>query len=109
MVLYKFSSIVYYDHKNQCYKNVIAIDKKPEGPLKDYVRQERLEKLSPFNVSSPCDPYKQCRYLIYKEKTSDFNSCHCGPLLSEELDWLFDFLLSNGYTINTAITNMLNK
>jgi hypothetical protein len=33
----------------------------------------------------------------------------CDILLAEEADWLFDFLLSNGYNINTAITNMVNK
>lgn len=104
MVLYKFSVIVYYDHYNQCYKNVICVDKKPEGPLKDYVRQEKLERLSPFNVCTPCNPEKKCRFLVFKEK-----NCHCGPLLAEDADWLFDFLLSNGYTINTAITNMVNK
>ena len=43
--------------------------------------------------------------FIFKE-----NNCNCnGPLLAEDADWLFDFLLSNGYTINTAITNMVNK
>lgn len=104
MTLYKFSIIVYYDYRNQCYKNVIAIDKMPDGPLKQYVKQEKLEKLSPFNVSSPCNPDKLCRFLIFKDK-----NCHCGPLLAEDADWLFDFLLSNNYIINTAITNMVNK
>jgi hypothetical protein len=104
MVLYKFSVIIYYDNYNQCYKNVICIDKNPDGPLKNYVRQERLEKISPFNVSNPCNPYKNCRFLIFRD-----NDCKCGPLLAEDADWLFDFLISNGYTINTSITNMVNK
>ena len=106
MVLYKFSVIVYYDHKNQCYKNVISIDKMPEGPLKNHVRREKLEHLSPFNVCTPCNPQQLCRFLIFKQEN---DHCYCGPLLAEEADWLFDFLLSNGYTINTAITNMVNK
>lgn len=104
MPLYKFSVIVYYDSRNQCYKNVIAIDKMPDGPLKQYVRREKLEKLSPFNVCSPCNPQQQCRYLIFKD-----SNCSCDILLAEEADWLFDFLLSNGYNINTSITNMVNK
>ena len=104
MTLYKFSIIVYYDNKNQCYKNIIVIDKMPEGPLKLHVRLEKLEKVSPFNISSSCNPQYPCRYLIFK----DLN-CMYNPLIAEEADWLFDFLLSNGYNINTAITNMINK
>jgi len=104
MVLYKFSIIVYYDNKSQCYKNVVSIDKMPDGPLRPYVRRERLENLSPFNVCSPCISNQTCRYIIFKEKNG-----YCGPLLAEDSNWLFDFLISNGYNINTAITNMVNK
>jgi len=99
---YTLSTQTYYDNINQCYKPIIVIDRKPTAPLSNIVKTLQTPKLSPFQQASPCAPIKTCVQAIY-------NPENLLELLSiNDLSLLFSYLTNNGYTIDTALTNMLN-
>jgi len=100
---YTLSVQPFYDSINQCYKSIIVIDRKPNAPLSNIVKTLHTPKLSPFQQATPCSPIKNCVQAVYNpENTSEL-------LTINELSLLFSFLTSNGYTIDTNLTNMLNN
>jgi hypothetical protein len=93
----------YYDTHKQCYKNIITINTIPNGPLKKLTKQIKLNKLSPFQVEGPCTPIEKCTFALI-----NMNHHCCGDLMTpDELPFLFSFLLSNGYQIETQLTKLL--
>lgn len=104
----------YYDHKTQCYFSVLSLNKKPSHPLlKDHVVRVQNPKLSPFEDFGNCSTREQCLYLIKKtllENEEGYVSRNCVDYLTFD-DYLFllDFLMENGLTINTKVTNMLQN
>jgi len=100
---YTVSTQVFYDNQNTCYKPIIVIDRKPLAPLSTIVKTLYTPKLSPFQQATPCSPIKSCVQAIYNpENTNEL-------LTINELSLLFSFLTTNGYTIDTDLTNMLNN
>jgi len=89
----------YYDSQKECYRKIITIDREPNGNLKQLIKRINRVKLSPFKGNEKTD----CLYAIYNP--GDKRELIC----IEELPILFSWLLSNGYVINTSITNMLQK
>jgi len=103
MATYTISSQPFYDNINQCYKNIVIIDRKPTGPLSQIVKSLHTPRLSPFDQPSPCCPVDRCIKAIYKiNNTSELMS-------PNDIPSLFGFLTQNGYTINTALTTMMNE
>lgn len=103
--LYSLSSRIYLDRQTKCYKRLITINKEPEGILKNYVKRVKHNKLSPFEYRNPCDEncFKHCYYAILDPNNKYEFLC------IENIDDLIDFLVENGYTIDTKISKMLNK
>ena len=99
MTTYTLFSQVYLDTYNQCYKNIITINIPPRGPLEKMMRRVIFYPLSTFKQQTHRQP---CGIGF----ASIANSCHL--MTTCEIPELFSFLLSNGYTIDTSITNMLN-
>jgi len=100
---YTLSYQAFYDSVNQCYKPIIVIDRKPNKPLSNIVKTLHTPKLSSFQQSTPCSPIKTCVEAIYNPENTN-------ELLSmSDISILFSFLNSNGYTIDTKLTNMLNN
>ena len=98
----------YLDSRNQCYKNIVVINLPPEGPLGNLVRQVNFLPLSEFKQPGPCSPLKICGLVL----TSLQTPC-CGYnnelMTVDEIPYLMSYLLSNGYSVDTKITEMFNN
>jgi hypothetical protein len=115
--MYSLVSVPYYDHHTQCYKKVIKLNKMPpvDSPLNAIIKNVGPIKLSPFQTDSSfsgCNSgcgcgcgniSHSCNILITK-----INDKH-DLLCVDELPLLFEFLLTNGFTINTSITKMMQN
>lgn len=96
----------YLDTYNKCYKNIIVVNLMPCGPLAKITKRVTFTQLSQFKSSSPCEQIDKCGLAL----TSLNSICgKCGDLMiTDEVPQLFSYLLSNGYTIDTSITKMIN-
>jgi hypothetical protein len=103
MLMYSISSIPYYDSIKQEYQNILILNKMPTGPLSLITRSVTLNKLSPFEVNTNLCRKPNCVIGI-KSITCD-NKLMC----IDDLPELFEYLLNNGYTIDTSITKILQK
>lgn len=110
--MYSLVSVPFYDHITQCYKKVIKLDKEPpqNSPLNQIIKKVGSIKLSPFQVDSAfsgcgnngCGNLSQsCNILITK-----INNKH-ELMCIDEIPSLFQFLITNGFTIDTSITKMM--
>ncbi|MFY7730793.1 MAG: hypothetical protein ACOVRN_14825 [Flavobacterium sp.] len=99
----------YLDTYNQCYKNIVVVNLKPQGPLGEIVRFVKFPPLSEFKQATPCNPLKDCGYALMS-----LDGCGCGTkfgsdlMVVDEVPTLISYLLSNGYTVDTSITKMFN-
>ncbi len=101
METYMISSTIYLDQLHKCYKKILTIKPEPSEPLKTYTRRIHLPKLSPFKQNSCCEPVERCTYAI-------MNPSAPGEFLRfEDINELFSLLLTNNYTINSELTNLL--
>ena len=99
--MYALYKIPFLDNQTRCYKNIIKISSMPSGPLEDRVRRVNLPKLSPFK-NNCCDFQNETCILAIINTD--------GELMSvDELPQLFEFLMLNSYTINTDVTEMMNR
>jgi hypothetical protein len=97
----------YLDTYNQCYKNIVVVNLKPQGPLADLVRFIKFPPLSEFKQPGPCSPLNNCGYAIMS--IDGYNS-GCGDLMVvDEVPNLISYLVSNGYSVETSITEMFNN
>ena len=97
----------FLDTYNQCYKNIVTINLIPQGPLAQFVRKVQFPPLSQFKQPGPCSRINNCGLAL----TSLNNICNkgcSGFMIVDEVPNLLSFLLSNGYSVNTSITKMLN-
>ena len=97
----------FLDTYNQCYKNIVTINLIPQGPLAQLVRKVQFPPLSQFKQPGPCSRINNCGLAL----TALNNICNkgcSGFMVVDEVPNLMSFLLSNGYSINTSITKMLN-
>ena len=105
----------YYDPCCQCYLNIVTMNLPPRGPLLKITRRIKFNPLSEFKEPSNCTRLQTCglglRSLRFLDGFSGYiNSRSCSDLMSvDEIPDLFTFLLSNGYTIDTRITQMMNQ
>lgn len=101
----------YLDRLNQCYKNIIVTNLKPQGPLSEFVSTIQFPPLSEFKYPGPCNPLKQCGLALL----SFNNYCNMGCkksdnlMVTDDVPDLISFLVSNGYTVDTSITKMFNN
>ena len=97
----------FLDTYNQCYKNIVTINLIPQGPLAQFVRKVQFPPLSQFKQPGPCSRINNCGLAL----TTLNNICNkgcSGFMVVDEVPNLLSFLLSNGYSVNTSITKMLN-
>ena len=89
----------YLDTINKTYKKIITINNNPDGPLKNYVKHFNAPKLSPFKSNEN----QSCKYgIISFLDNNEFMTVN-------ETSELFSYLISNGYTIDTTITSMMQN
>ncbi len=103
MKLYSLESIPYYNSIQQEYTNILIINKPPDGPLKNITKSVRLNKLSPFETNNNICPKPSCVVGI----TQINNPSHL--MCIDDLPNLFEFLINNGYSIDTSVTKVLQK
>jgi len=104
----------YLDTYNQCYKNIVVVNLKPQGPLGELTRFVKFPPLSEFKQPGPCSPIKDCGFAIM---TLDGCSTGCSAsktggsdlMVVDEVPNLISYLVSNGYTVDTSITKMFNQ
>lgn len=102
--VYKISSTLYLDTINKCYKRILIIDREPEGPLRNYTRKLKKNKLSPFDVDSCQKHYsKSCVIAIY-----DFIDRN-KLLTVADIGELFSFLFMNGYVIAERLSKLVSS
>jgi hypothetical protein len=97
----------FLDTYNQCYKNIVTINLMPQGPLAQIVRRVQFPPLSPFKQPGPCSRINNCGLALAALNGSCNKNCS-NLMVVDEIPDLMSYLLSNGYTINTSITKMLN-
>ncbi len=120
--MYSLVSIPFYDNNTQCYKKVIKINRAPppNSPLNQIIKRVGPIRLSPFQVnsafsgcgggggggccSSGCGNTAQCCNLLI---TSLQDKTHL--MCIDDIPTLFSFLLTNGFTIDTSITKMMQN
>lgn len=99
----------YYDPLNQKYVNIITVNSRPQGPLQQYVRKIKLHKLSPFEMSDSMQKCCLALELFSNDQEHFLNRRDLNLMTSDDVPELLSFLLSNGYHMETQITNMLNQ
>lgn len=106
----------YLDKHNHCYKRVVMLNLRPQGPLANYVKLTHFEPLCERHKWSndTCNPRQQCGFVITNiDELFDSTTCcgkKCDDLMSvNDVPALISFLLSNGYTVNTDITKMFHQ
>ena len=103
-------SIIPYLEKCGNYTNIVVINSIPEGPLRMFVRRIQLPRLSPFqnnhinNNQSYGSRTKKCTLAIVLPSASENRLVNVNDIPD-----LFQFLTSNGYKIDSKITNMMNR
>jgi hypothetical protein len=97
----------YLDTYNKEYLNIITVDKMPGGPLAPLITRMRGQKLSPFQ--SYCAFNANCTLAISRYRNSAHSNKGNRFLLAEDIPSLLAFLQSNGYTIDTTITKMIQR
>lgn len=112
---FMLSSQVYLEECSNNYINIVVCNIIPQGPLSQFITRTKNPYISPFENGSGGDSYIPGTG-VYRN-----GSGRCGLLaLSslyrqdrflniDEIPDLFSFLLSHGYTIDTQLTNMMNK
>lgn len=96
---YTLSIEPYLNTHTKQYQNIIVIDNMPNGPLQKFVTRYMPQKLSPFyDVNETI----HCKYAIIARQNKDF-------VTDAELPALLSFLNSNGYTVDSQTTKVVQK
>lgn len=99
----------YLDTYNQCYKNIVVVNLKPQGPLGDLVRFVKFPPLSEFKQPGPCSPLKDCGYALMSLDGCNTGCSGNNLMAVDEVPNLISYLVSNGYSVDTSITKMFNN
>ena len=112
---------------DKSYKNIVTINRMPEGPLRSCVVRVRRNKLSSFSVPQRGSCESQCVYVLtqnvynIENDSESRSSCGCGgkgyktnPGGSEYLcvDQIPDFLeiaQENNYTIDYKLSKLITN
>lgn len=97
------------------YQNVITFSNIPDGPINAMVTTISPPKLSEFQTMSsfanPGSSGTGCVYVLLRypgmKGYSAFSKCNDAAMGADDIPSVFNYLLENGYTIDTKLTNML--
>ena len=87
------------------YENIFDIDKMPLGPLGQLVSRFRAPRLSPFDYNN--DSFNKndcCKFAIRRHFRRDNEF-----LTADDVPSLLAYLSTNGYSINSEITKIVQK
>ena len=109
----------YYDQYCKQYQNILMVNVVPEGPLGHLIRKLQLPRLyregSNYNGIEGCglaitNPFPNSRNKTFSNNYNNNNrNCNNSLMTPNEIPDLYSFLTSNGYQIETQLTNMMNQ
>lgn len=97
----------YLDTFNKAYMNILVVNITPQGPLSQFIRRLQLSKLSPFQQNNYIN--NSCCLAITNFFYNGSNGHNNNLMTPDELPDLYSYLLSNGYQIETQLTNLMNQ
>ena len=109
MPTYTLSVQPYLDQYNKCYRQIVTINTKPVGPLLQHIKLINPPKLSPFKESSPCCPANKCIFAIMDMGCHGCSGNNSNLMCVDDIPNLFSYLSSNGYTIDSGLTKLMQK
>ena len=97
------------------YQNIITLSSMPSGPLSNLVSTISSPKLSPFHDHSPFSS-PSCTYVLMRYPCSGAGASgrHSAKnpdyfMGADDIPSVFSYLQSNGYSVDTNTTNMLQN
>jgi hypothetical protein len=100
---FTITSSPYYDRCSQQYQNILMLNVEPDGPLRGFVRRLQLPRLTSFQS----DKLEETCGLVL---TNFLNNNNRNWLMTpNDIPDLYSFLTTNGYQIDTQLTNMMNQ
>ena len=105
-MMYVIRKQVYYDRFSQCYKNILVINKRPDGLLLNHVQQIRNVPVSPFQAEAnrnKCCFQSKCMFAIKDPNNG------CEFFSAEHVGEFFTFIIEMGYKIETALTKLTRQ
>lgn len=116
MHAYSILSIPFYDARLQQYTKILSINAVPMGPLASRVKTVRPPRLSGLCGSGSGNGNGNGNACIHALTSlggcAPCSSCSGSGgafMTPEQLPELFAFLMSNGYTVDTALTKLAAK
>ena len=97
---YTISTEVYYHDTKGCYARIFVIDRPPNAPLSLITRTLRAPRLSQFKENTSCCAAPSCTVALCDQTTKSLLELHEQPIL-------LNYLLSNGYVIETELTKLM--
>jgi hypothetical protein len=101
----------YYNQYCKQYQNILLVNMVPDGPLGAFIRRLQLPRL--YKEGSNYNGVEGCGLAITNFFPSTFSHSNSklknGLLTPNEIPDLYSFLTSNGYQIETQLTNMMNQ
>ena len=94
----------------QAYQNVITVNVVPCGPFSDLVSKISVSALSPFQSAGRYALYRgsDCMNVVVRYPGAGIKDADAF-MAQDDIPLVLGFLLENGYTVDTSLTNMLNK
>lgn len=96
----------------QTYQNIITLDSMPAGPLRKMVARISSSKLSPFQQVSPfSDNVFGCKFALMRYPCVNGFSIKYKDsfMIDVDLPAILNYLIMNGYVIDTDTTRILQK
>ena len=95
---------------SQNYQNILTLSAMPAGALQYLVSSINVPKLSQFsnNTGSSTCIYVLGRYLVSDSGKPTMNNPD-SFMYADDIPAVLSYLQSNGYTVDTALTTMLQK
>lgn len=85
---------------NECYLEIITIDREPKSPLKSITKKKHFQNISSFKEFSNCNS-NHCSLVLIK------NNNHYYTI--KDIPELLSVITSMGYKIDNNLSNLLKK
>jgi len=95
----------YYDN-NISYYHILTINKKPQGPLSNYIKLIPIKNIS-TKINKANENY--CAFVINNRILSNIRNNKLEICTIDDITDLLDFITNNNYIINNTIGNILSE
>ena len=96
----------YYNDNNITYYHILTINKKPQGPLVNYVKLLYIKNmLRKINIENE----NYCSFVIKKTILGSNYNNKLDICTIDDITNIIDFLNNNNYIINESVTNILSN